>query len=78
MSVQSNAVDDLPEQFARLNGKIDGMAADIGNLKVRMSALEGDVGHVRIAVAEVKQPPGPDRSPRSRSLCLASLRGIVL
>jgi hypothetical protein len=46
-------VDYLREQFARLSSKIEGMAADIGNLKVRMSGLEGDVGRLRIAVAEV-------------------------
>jgi hypothetical protein len=37
----------------RLDERTERMAADLGNLKVRMSGLEGDVGHLRIAVAEV-------------------------
>ena len=43
----------LREQFARVHMKLDRLADDVTNLKVRVSAIEADLGHLRIGIAEV-------------------------
>ena len=46
-------LDFLREQFARVHTKLDRLADDVTNLKVRVSAIEADLGYLRIGVAEV-------------------------
>ena len=43
----------LREEFARVHTKLDRLADDVTNLKVRVSAIEGVLGHLRIGIAEV-------------------------
>lgn len=37
----------------RIDAKMDRLAADVTNLKVRMSALEAESGYVRVGLAEL-------------------------
>ena len=46
-------IDFLRVRFDRLEVKIDTLAADLNNIKVRLSALEHDVGFLRIGMAEL-------------------------
>ena len=55
MSDNPNAqvLDFLREQFARVHTKLDRLADDVTNLKVRVSAIEAELGHLRIGQAEI-------------------------
>ena len=53
MTTEPNVLDFLREQFARVNTKLDRMAGDMTNLKVRMSAIEADAGYTRVAIGEL-------------------------
>ena len=52
-SSNNDVLDCLREQFARVNTKLDRLAADVTNLKGRVSGLEAGAGHTRIALAEL-------------------------
>ena len=49
----TEVLDYLREQFARVHVKLDRVIEDVGNLKVRVSALEAEAGYVRVGLAEV-------------------------
>ncbi len=50
---QSNVLDYLREQFARVHIKLDRLTDDMTNVKVRLTLLEAESGHIRLALAEV-------------------------
>ncbi len=39
----ANVLDDLREQCARVNAKIDSMAEDLRSVKVRLTAVESEI-----------------------------------
>jgi uncharacterized protein YutD len=53
MSDSSQVLDFLREQFSSVHTKLDLIAGDVTNLKVRMSGLEAEAGYVRLGLAEV-------------------------
>lgn len=53
MSDNLRVRDFLRKQFARMHMKLDLIAGDVTNLKVRMSDLEAEAGYVRLGPAEV-------------------------
>ncbi|MSP02183.1 MAG: hypothetical protein EXR07_14200 [Acetobacteraceae bacterium] len=53
---KNNVLDYPRGQFARVHSKLDGIAADVSNLKGRGSGLEADAGHTHIALAELNTP----------------------
>lgn len=53
MEKEATVLDYLREQFARLHTKLDRIAGDVTNLKVRMSGLEADAGYSRVAMGEI-------------------------
>jgi uncharacterized protein YutD len=53
MSDSSQVLDFLREQFSRVHTKLDLIAGDVTNLKVRMSGLEAEARYVRLGLAEV-------------------------
>jgi tetrahydromethanopterin S-methyltransferase subunit G len=50
---QIQVLDLVREQFSGVHSKLDRIADDVTNLKVRMSGIEAEVGYVRVALAEL-------------------------
>lgn len=49
----TQVLDFLRVNFARVHERLDGMALDIANIKARMNSVEAAIGHLTVGVAEL-------------------------